>query len=219
MSKNLITNNDVEKSWLVCGAKFDKYDIPFIETAIDMPTSLLPFSSRDNATDFSHWIHFYEEDYKFTKLWNKTKDCVQCLRQFSGIISPDFSICPDYPLPIQSINKYRNHALAFWLSTQEIPVIPNVRWGDEHSFDFCFNGIEKNSIVAVGTHGQMKRSVNKKLFLDGLPVMISTLSPHTIIVYGKAPDDIFGKYKDAGIRIIKFPSETEQYYNRRKVVA
>jgi len=37
--------------------------------------------------------------------------------------------------------------------------------------------------------------------------MVNQLQPHTIIVYGAAPDDIFGKYKEAGIRIIRFESE------------
>lgn len=218
MQKEYAHKHDIEKSWLVRGAVFDK-DIPIIETATDMPTALLPFSKRKDATDYSQWIHFYEPDDKFVQLKNDPMKYVDYLKRFGGIISPDFSICPDYPMPVQYNNKYWNHALAYWLSTQGIPVIPNVRWGDERSFDFCFNGIEKNSVVAVGTHGQMKSTVNKSLFLGGLPIMIDKLSPHTIIVYGKAPDDVFGQYIDAGIRIIQFPSATEQYYNHRKDVA
>lgn len=218
MKKNIIHNYDIEKSWLVRGANFD-HDIPIIETATDMPTALLPFSKCNRATNFSNWVHFYEPDDKFVRLKNNPLKYVGQLRRFGGIISPDFSICPDYPLPLQYSNKYWNHALAYWLSTQGIPVIPNVRWGDERSFDFCFNGIEKSSIVAVGTHGQMKDIVNKNLFINGLSIMVAKLSPHTIIVYGTAPDDVFRKYKDAGIRIIQFPSETEQYYNHRKDVA
>ena len=219
MKKMKSQKYDKEKSWLVRGAKFDEGDIPFIETAIDMPISVLPFSKRKSAADFSSWIHFYEADEKYSTLLHNPMQHVQQLRKFGGIISPDFSICPDYPLPIQNMNKYNNHALGYWLSTQGIPVIPNVRWGDRNSFSFCFKGIEKNSIVAVGTHGQLLRTDNRKLFTDGLPVMVATLSPHTIIVYGKAPDDIFAQYEDMGIKIIHFPSTTELYHNRRKDVA
>ena len=28
---------------------------------------------------------------------------------------------------------------------------PSVNWGDESTFDFCFEGIEKGSVVAVST--------------------------------------------------------------------
>lgn len=218
MQKEYAYKHDIGKSWLVRGAVFDN-DIPIIETATDMPTSLLSFSKRKGATDFAQWIHFYEPDDKFIQLLRDPQRYVGQLKQFGGIISPDFSICPDFPFPMQHMNKYWNHALAYWLSTQGIPVIPNVRWGDERSFDFCFNGIEKGSIVAVGTHGQMKKTLNRELFLHGLPIMIEKLSPHTIIVYGTAPDDVFGQYRDAGIRIVQCSSATEQYHNQRKDVA
>lgn len=214
--QNVKSQNDIEKSWLVHGASFDRCDIPFIHTATDIPTSLLPFSKRNETTDFSKWIHFYESDNKFVQILRCPKKYVPCLKKFGGIIAPDFSICPNYPWPLQIKNKYWNHALAYWLSTQGIPVIPNVRWGNEYSYVFSFNGIEKNSVVAVGTLGQLKRADNKKLFSDGLSVMIKRLSPHTIIVYGKAPDDIFGQYRASGIRILRFPSATEKYFNNRK---
>lgn len=149
MAKNISDRYDTEKSWLVCGAEFDKKDIPFIETATDIPTSLQRFSSRNNASDFSSWVHFYEPDHKFIQLWNNPKKYASQLIQFGGIISLDFSICPDHPWAIQYKNKYRNHALAYWLSLQGIPVIPNVRWGNENSYEFCFNGIEKTVLLLL----------------------------------------------------------------------
>lgn len=220
MSKKYVSRYDTEKSWLVHGADYDEFDIPIIRTANVLPTALQSFSHRDRALNFERHIHFYEPDIDFVQLKNNPKVYVEKLRQFDGIISPDFSICPDYPYPRQLDNKYWNHALAYWLSTQGIPVIPNVRWGDERSYGFCFSGIEENSVVAIGTHGQMRAIVNRELFIKGLAKMVLKLTPHTIIVYGKAPADIFGKYEAAGIKIIHFPSETEQYYKKyRKVVA
>lgn len=219
MVKNISNRYDTEKSWLVFHAEYDKMDIPFIRTATGIPTSLQRFSGSKNPSEFSSWVHFYEPDYKFTQLWNNPQQYVSRLKKFEGIISPDFSICPDSPWPVQFYNKYRNHALAYWLSLQGVPVIPNVRWGNESSFEFCFRGIEKNSTVAIGTLGQLKKSGNRDLFLAGLPVMVATLSPHTIIVYGKAPNDIFGRYSASGINIIHFPSATERYHNCGRGVA
>jgi len=210
---------DFEKSWLVRGAVFDEWDIPIIATAEEVPSALVSFSKRKEEKDSSHWVHFYESDDNFSHLWTNPKQQVDTLKRFGGIIAPDFSICADYPLPIQQYNKYRNHALAYWISTQGIPVIPNVRWGDERSYEFCFRGIERNRIVAIGTHGQMKTTVNKELFLKGLPVMVSTLSPHTIIVYGSVSDDVFGEYEASNISIVAFPSETARYHKRQKEVA
>jgi len=208
---------DITKSWLVRGASYDKADIPIIATANGLPSSLQSFSGRKKDNNFSQWIHFYEEDYKFSSLWNRPSIYVDDLKRYDGIISPDFSICPDYPMPLQMFNKYRNHAIAYWLSTQGIPVIPNVRWGDKLSYDFCFRGIEKNSVVAVGAHGQMKSSANRKLFVEGLPIMMSTLCPHTIIVYGTVCEEMWKRYETDGVMIIPFPSKTERFHKSKEV--
>lgn len=218
MKKIFRTKNDIEKSWLVKSAEFDIGDIPFIKTAQELPQELLRFSRRNDSNEFHKWIHFFENDNNFIQLWNNPRTYLPRLQKFGGIISPDLSIYADYPIPIQYQNKYRNHALAHWLSTQGIPVIPNVRWANKQSYKFCFRGIEKNSVVAIGTHGQMKSTENRELFLEGLPIMVATLSPHTIIIYGKAPDEIWSDYSDAGIEIINFPSETETYHKTKKEV-
>ncbi|MCL2221325.1 MAG: DUF4417 domain-containing protein [Oscillospiraceae bacterium] len=208
--------NDLEKSWLVKNAEFDKEDIPFIRTALELPQELVRFSQRNGSNEFHKWIHFFERDKDFICLWNNPKKYLPRLKKFAGIISPDLSYYADYPIPIQYQNKYRNHALSHWLSTKGVPVIPNVRWANRRSYGFCFRGVEKNSVVAIGTHGQMKSAENKKLFLEGLPVMMATLSPHTIIIYGKAPDEIWKEYSESGINIIQFPSEKETYHEAKK---
>ena len=38
------------------------------------------------------------------------------------------------------------------MADKGIRVIPTVNWGLENTFDFCFNGIEKGSTVAVSTY-------------------------------------------------------------------
>lgn len=38
-----------------------------------------------------------------------------------------------------------------WISQFGIPVINNVRWGTEETWEYCFDGIPYNSIVAIGT--------------------------------------------------------------------
>ena len=51
-------------------------------------------------------------------------------------------------------------------------------------YDFAFLGIEKGSVVAVGTVGVLNDEYAKKLFLDGFKEMVKRLEPKEILVYG-----------------------------------
>ena len=104
-----------------------------------------------------------------------------------------------------------------WLQKNDVELIPNVRFNDERTYDFCFDGIEKFKTIAVGTHGCIKNKIDKDYFKKGLAELVKRLSPKTIIVYGATPDDIFKTYKDAGIEIISFESEFSK--SRNQVVA
>ena len=91
-----------------------------------------------------------------------------------------------------------NRAIGHWLQTNGITVIPNIRFADERSFAFCCDGISKGSTIAVGSHGCIKGRVDRMYFKQGMEYIVHKLEPHRIIVYGKAPDDIFGTYQNAG---------------------
>ena len=108
-------------------------------------------------------------------------------------------------------------AFGYWYGKQGGAVINNVRWGTPETYDYCFNGIPKNDIVAIGTSGGSPRKlVDRKRFEDGLDEMVKRLNPHTIIVYGSANYDCFEKLKEQGINIIDFPSQTAKAFERRK---
>ena len=157
--------------------------------------------------DFDCWVMFYEHDVNFERLWHNPKQYLAKLKKFKGIISPDFSLYRNMPLCMQMWNTYRGRAIAVWLQNNGVEIIPNVRFNDERTYEFCFDGIEKFKTVAVGTHGCIKNRIDKDYFKDGLAEMVRRLSPRTIIVYGAAPDDIFKKYRDASINIMPFESE------------
>ena len=211
---------DVFHSQLVQDAKYDGYyELPKINTSSELPLKVIPFSTAisRNWNDFDCWIMFFEHDVKFERLWNNPGRYLEKLKKFKGIISPDFSLYRNMPLCMQIWNTYRGRSIAFWLQHNGIEVIPNVRFGDERTFDFCFDGIERNKTVAVGTHGCIKRREDKIFFKVGLALLVQRLSPKTIIVYGSAPDNIFKPYKDMGINIIVFESEFSK--SRKQVTA
>ena len=108
-------------------------------------------------------------------------------------------------------------ALGRWFASQKISVINNVRWGTEETWDYCFDGIPYNSIIAIGTVASgIHRLENRKDFDLGLLKMVETLKPHTIIVYGSANYDCFKKLSDNGISIISFPSDTSLAFSAAK---
>ena len=219
-SKQFNDNYDVFHAFLVDNASFDGYiELPIIKTSDELPEKIVTFSKAmsNSWSDFDCWVVFYEHDRKFERLWNNPKQYLDKLKKFKGVISPDFSLYRNMPLVMQMWNTYRGRAITVWLHNNGIEVIPNVRFGDERTFSFCFDGVEENKTVAVGTHGCIKHKEDKIFFNIGLAQMVQRLSPKTIIVYGSAPDNIFKPYKDMGINIIAFESEFSK--SRKQVTA
>ena len=211
---------DVFRSFLVEDADYEGYiELPKIKTSNLIPKKLVPFSKAMSKTwkDFDCWVMFYEHDVKFERLWNNPKRYLENLKKFKGVISPDFSLYRNMPLVMQQWNTYRSRALAVWLQNNGIEVIPNVRFGDERTYEFCFDGIEKFKTVAIGTHGCIRSRIDRDYFKKGLATMVKRSSPKTIIVYGMTPDDIFKDYINAGINIISFESEILK--SRKQVIA
>ena len=110
------------------------------------------------------------------------------------------------PLVMQQWNTYRSRAIGHWLQENGIPVIPNVRWGDERTYDLCCAGVPRNSTIAVGSHGCIKLLQERPYFINGLDYAVQKLRPVIVIVYGTAPDYIFDKYREQGIEIMQFDS-------------
>ncbi|MBR2404550.1 MAG: DUF4417 domain-containing protein [Clostridia bacterium] len=218
MIKSEESNYDVFHSFLVENADYEGHiELPVIKTSDKLPKKVVTFSKAmtKSWTDFDCWVVFYEHDKEIERLWNNPKQYLDKLKKFKGVISPDFSLYRNMSLVMQMWNTYRGRAVACWLQNNGVEIIPNVRFGDERTFSFCFDGIEENKTVAVGTHGCIKRKEDKIFFKIGLARMVQRLSPKTIIIYGSAPDSIFKPYKDMGINILAFESE---FSKSRKLV-
>lgn len=196
--------NDIWRAFLVENAKFtDQWEFPIIQGTNLKVTEAIPFDKALKFDEFHKWVHFYIHDEAFERIWNNPKQYLERLRKFQGVISPDFSLYRDMPLAMQIWNTYRNRSIGVWLQENHVPVIPNVRWSDERSYGFCFEGIEEGSTLAISTNGCIQGKKNRKYFTQGLKEMVSVLKPKTIINYSCTPDTIFKPYKEAGIEIIK----------------
>ena len=94
----------------------------------------------------------------------------------------------------KQVNTYFNRAVGFYLQKNGIPVIPNVRWSDESSFEYCFLGVPANDIVAISTHGCIRSKAEKEMYRKGLYEMLTVLTPHDVIVHGYMPESVFGEF-------------------------
>lgn len=206
---------DVFHAYFVEDAEYDgKLEIPYINRETEIPNRLISFTDALKTDDFDQWVHFYEDDVCFERLWNRPGVYLPRLKKFKGVISPDFSLYRDMPLVMQAWNTYRNRATGHWLQSNGIKVIPNIRWGDERTQEFCCLGARKQSVIAVGSHGLIKIKEERKHFAKGLDYVVRTLHPIAIIVYGSAPNEIFSKYEKAGIKIIVFSSDISKAMKR-----
>ncbi|MCD7727285.1 MAG: DUF4417 domain-containing protein [Ruminococcus sp.] len=211
MSTTNCTRNeckDVFNAFLVKNATYDgNLEIPCIKPEYQIPNKLIAFSKALRSSDTNAWVHFYEDDVKFERIWKNPSKYLPVLKKFKGVISPDFSVYRDMPLVMQQWNIYRDRALGHWLQENSVSVIPNVRVGDSRTYDTACCGIAKHSTIAVGSHGCIKLLSERSYFQNGLRAIVSKLEPTTIVVYGTAPDYIFSEYIAAGINIIQFDSD------------
>lgn len=185
---------NIFKTALVQNATFvGKYDFPMLKKTTSIATKAIPFDKVSKTVDKRQWVHFFIDDYRFERFWNNHNKYLSMLKMFIGVIGTDFSVYTQMPLSMQIWNTYRNRALAFWMQNNGIDVIPNVVWGVENTYDFCFDGIPIGGTVAISTNGCIRDKVDRYYFKKGLIKMLETIHPKTVIVYSNMPDDIFEK--------------------------
>ncbi len=170
----------------------NEWGIPVLRhTAISrIPAWLAPYRQRirSHQPPADGAIHFFVDDYRFETVWNRPYKALTALRPFSTLLTPDFSLYRDWPMLLQLWNTYRNRWCgAFW-QWQGFTVIPSVSWGTAESYPFCFLGIPKRSVVAVGTVGvNLAHPLEQDLFLAGFTEMVARLEPTAVLCYGRAP--------------------------------
>lgn len=190
---NYLDKYDIFKSYLVRTATFaGEEEFPVIKSCNMIPNRIVPFSEamKKNWNDYNCWVCFYELDFLFIRIWNNPKSYLKKLKRFNGVISCDFSLYANMPLVMQKYHIYMGRAIANWLIENGINVIPNVRLGDERSYQFAFDGLNKNEVIAIGTIGTTKDKIERELIVSSIIKTIDVLEPTDIIIYGSLPKEI-----------------------------
>ena len=137
--------------------------------------------ANDNEENKKKGVHFFVDDYRFSGIYDHPERSLEKYSQYAFLLTPDFSTYSDMDLWRQIENVAKNRWVgAYWQSKGRI-VIPTISWSDARSFEFCFDGVETGSTVAIGMIG-CKRS--KLHFLRGFWAMAEKIDPSQIICFG-----------------------------------
>lgn len=166
------------------------YDIPMIEPEEYHHVEWIGFNSaRTTQKRTGKGVHFFLDDYQFTRIWKYPNQYVEMLKQFDFVMSPDFSTYTDFPNVLNIYNHFRKHWIGAYLQSQGVHVIPTISWSTPDSFDWCFDGEPHESTVAVSSVGCADVLDD---FIAGYYKMVERLNPSTIIFYGKVPEQCKG---------------------------
>lgn len=178
-------------------------EMPELAPVDCIPRKLLPFNYARTATDKDQTLHFFIDDYQFERLWSKPERYLSLLQGYEAVLTPDFSLYMDMPLPMQRWNEYRRRALGNYWQRNGITVIPTLSWSDERSYGFCFGGLPKRATYATSTVGCMKKKDAREAWSKGMSAAIEELRPERLLIYGKKPDFDFGN-----IEVAAYPANT-----------
>lgn len=161
----------------------------FQEQPGDFDDLLLIGFDKTHLEDRNHldrMVHFFLYDYRFERVWKNPDNDIEKLSRYRAALSPDFSMYLEMAPIMQLYNIFRNRWCGAYWASKGIRVIPTVNWGDESTFDFCFEGIEKGSVVAVSTYMASEhnnRQAQKEWFMAGYNEMLRRIEPEKIICY------------------------------------
>jgi hypothetical protein len=166
-----------------------KYDMPTLEKQnIDFDSlKLIRFSDivKKETKDMDATVHFFIYDDEFDEVWRHPDAYIGELVQYKQVITTDFSLYTNMSLAMQIFNTYRNRWLGCYWQEKGLTVIPSVGWGDEWSFEFCFDGIQEGAVVAVSTLGCYDI---EPAYMTGFGLMCEKIKPEKVICYAKPFD-------------------------------
>ncbi len=161
------------------------YGLPILNKSNCEPRNLTPFNkAKTEKEPENKWVHFFIDDYQFERLWNYPQRYLPILQRFEGVIAPDYSMYLDMPKAQQIWNCYRSRAIAYWLQTNGISIVPVVEWAECSDLEWCLDGLPLHSTLAIGTYGSQKGSMNKYGLIKGVEKICRTLYPKRLVIYG-----------------------------------
>ncbi len=201
---------DVYLAYLIDGARRTKTDeFPIIEewmVATEPPKDIIQWDRRWDVKEPSNiGMSFYCNDPTFQPILSNPKAYTEKLREYELIIGVDPSPYDNMPLWVQKSQIGLNLGITYYYASQGIKVIPNVRLGDNRTLS-SLEAYPHNTLIAIGTNGFIKKTQNRLIFAKQVQVIVDTLEPSGICVYGPLHNEIFDYVRLKGIPIYHYES-------------
>ena len=176
------------KYWQSKPGSFDVCNTYFIDFEEDYPLincQSIEFDKVINSNDTKHYektalISTFLDDYHLERYWNRINHYIPRMQSVAGVMSPNYSMFIGMPDPMLRWQTYRSRMVGYVWQQHKVNVVPTICWSDERCFDYCFEGVAKNSIVAVSSIG-MTKDHHLPYFMAGYEAMIERLEPKEII--------------------------------------
>lgn len=169
------------------------YDIPQLSPVrFSGECAFIPFSDAARRDGPGLGVHFFIDDYRFSRVWSAPDRYRRLLARFDWVLSPDFSMYTDFSRAIQIYNHFRKHWVGAYWQAAGIRVIPSISWSTPDSYAWCFDGDPVGGTVAVSSVGTQANAESKALFLSGYLEMVRRLQPESILFYGGVPKECTG---------------------------
>ena len=188
----------------------DFWQMPIIRRENYIPDDLIGFNYAKTSKNKECGIHFYIDDYQFERIWNYPEKYLNILSEYDCMLSPDFSLYMDMPMPMKIWNVYRSRFIGSYYQNRGIKVIPTISWAEPETYEFCFLGIPEGSVVSISTVGVKESQDALKVWHDGVDAMIEAINPSAILIYGGEIDHDY-----SGIPTYYYKNKvTEEWKNR-----
>lgn len=177
--------------------KYNEYGFPIIkkdsfEFKEWNDTILCNFKNLKNQKNKEKSIVImFNYDEVINRVWNNPFKYLIKFLNFKAICTPDFSVYSNMNINDIRYNVYKNRWLGCMWQEKGFKVIPTIQWATEDTYDLCFSGVEKGSVVIISTIGC---TYNTDVFLKGFNKMKEIIEPSLIIVFGKMIHGMTGKF-------------------------
>lgn len=175
---------------------------------------VFPFNHlKTKVTEGCYWYHCFTAEKNFHRLYKNFREYEEFFPKIKGLISADFNMYRNYDEKILIDNCLKNRMVDYALQQAGVPMIPTAGFAGESTWEWCFDGLPKNSTVAVTTNTLYDKESNR-LFIGGINAIVEKLQPTAIVVCGKCPEWIAKKFPD--IQVIKIPNYVEMVNAARR---